>query len=300
MFKTYVLPALFGVLALAILCGVSVGAIGLYQLVSPRTAEIKETWGELVAEASTATTSMEEAPKEASGQTEETLPPAASYEEPRAISGGSVLGQMTDELSQGGWEVTFYEGATDQMHGWFESLKDPDPANWPDYPNVDNPRVDFVAANGLEYGLDERNYCPNDICDVLVPARGYNLMTADYDLEFASCYAKDGVGCGIVVFNVGDVTANFEDVMVDNGFSVDGRYWNGDELHQAIWGVVSHMSANMLNYATNGTGGDTMNDPDRTNAGANCSVPQGCAGVLWRVVVTSGNQVLAIAETTVR
>lgn len=283
--------------AIFMLCLLVLGTIGFLGMVPKAVDAIKQQVKTAVAEASPAN----EAAKGAPAQTEEqTLPPAASNEVPLNIDSGAVLSQMVDELSQGAWKVTFYEGATDQMRGWFESLKDPDPANWPDYPNVDNPRVDFVAANGLEYGLDERNYCPNDICDVLVPARGYNLMTADYDLGFSSCYAKEGVGCGIAVFNVGDVTANFEDVMVDNGFSVDGRYWNGDELHQAIWGVISHMSANMLNYATNGTGGDTLNDPDRTNAGANCSVPQGCAGVLWRVVITSGNQVLAIAETTVR
>lgn len=224
----------------------------------------------------------------------------ATDETDNSVASAIALPEPVGTLDQGAWKVTFYEGVTDQMRGWFEQLKDPDPANWPDYPNEDNPLVGFEAENGLEYGLDERNYCDNDICDVLVPARGYNLITAEYAINGLECHTRNGVGCGIVLFNVGEVTANFEDVMVNNGFSVDGRYWNGDELHQAIWGVVSHVSANMLNYATNGAGDDTLNRPDRTNAGANCSVPEGCAGVLWRVVITSGNQILVVAETTVK
>jgi len=229
------------------------------------------------------------------------------------VASAIVLPDPVGTLDQGAWKVTFYEGVTDQMRGWFEDLHDPAPALWPTFPNEANPLVpdfrtmpcpdnpqEICVPDGLEYGLDERNYCDNDICDVLVPARGYNLITAEYAINGLECHTEDGAGCGIVLFNVGEVTANFEDVMVNNGFSVDGRYWNGDVLYWGIWGVVSHQSANMLNYATNGAGNDTLNRPDRTNAGANCSVPVGCAGVLWRVVITSGNQILVVAETTVK
>ena len=192
------------------------------------------------------------------------------------------------------WIVTFFKGATEQMKGWFTMLKNPAPASWPMFPNVNNPLVDFQAKNGLEYGLDERNYCPQETCDVVVAAGEYNGITADYDFGFLQCSATETTGCGIMFVNVGEVSANFEQVVVDNGFSITGRYWSGNELQQAIWGFVSHVSANMLNMPT------TLNPQGSTNAGANCSVRNGCKAVLWRVVIISGNQILVIAETTVR
>jgi hypothetical protein len=180
------------------------------------------------------------------------------------------------------------------MRGWFAELKDLAPTSWPEFPNVDNSRVGFKAANGLEYGLDERNYCPQETCDVVVAAGEYNLITADYDFGFIACQAGDGLGCAVMFINVGEVTANFEQVIVDNGFSVTGRYWNGDELEQGIWGGLSHAAANMMNLTT------SLNPAGSTNAGANCSLRIGCTGVLTRVVITSGNQVLVVAETTVK
>lgn len=230
-----------------------------------------------------------------------------------AVSNGPFDGEggrakllgSTKEWQQGNWNVTLYEGATDQMDQWFRNLQNPDPARWPSFPNVPNPLVpEFRVVNGsevpdgLEYGLDERNFCDNDICDLVVDARSYHLVTGDYDLGFISCKAENGIGCAFAVFNVGNETANFENIHVNNGFSLTGRYWNGDTLWMALWGLSSHVIANMTNFPTNGAGDDTLNDPDRTNAGTNCSDPAGCGGVHFTFVITSGNHVLAIAQTT--
>lgn len=217
------------------------------------------------------------------------------------ITGNADVRKQVDTFKVGNWTVTTYEGVTPQMVNWFKGMKDLDPANWPTFPNVDNPKVGFKAANGLYYGLDERNYCDNDICDVLVQARGYNNITGDYDLGFvAHKAADDKLGSALLLINVGEVTANFEDVHVDNGFSVAERYFNGDELQQAIWGVTSHTTAAMLNFPViaDATTGRVLNaGGSDVNAGANCSVVAGCNGVHYTVVITSGNQILVVAKT---
>lgn len=228
------------------------------------------------------------------------VPTVAPTQEPTAGPNNSTVPEgvadvrgILDQFKTGDWDVMLLEGATEQMRGWFETIQNLDPENWPEFPNVDNPRVGFRASNGLEYGLDERNFCPQETCDILVAAGEYQLITGDYDLGFVSCTAEEGIGCAIIIVNVGEVTANFEQVIVDNGFSVAGRYWNGDELEQGIWGGLSHASANMLGMVT------ALNPAGSTNAGSNCSVRAGCDGVLARVVITSGNHVLVVAETTV-
>ncbi len=206
------------------------------------------------------------------------------------------------ETTQGKWEVSFYEGATDQMTGWFSKLKDPDPALWPDFPNVDNPAANFVAADGLEYGLDESVFMEqNEFGQMPVQARGYRLISGDYNIPgIDTCEATDvQSGCAIAIFNVGEVTADLK-TWVRQGFTVPGRYWNGDTLEQAMWGLSSHVSANMLNMSTNGTGNETLNNPNRTNAGANCSVPGGCDQVRFVIAVISGNQLLVKAITLVQ
>lgn len=205
------------------------------------------------------------------------------------------------ETTQGKWNVSFYEGATDQMHGWFSKLKDPNPAQWPDFPNVDNPTVSFKAADGLEYGLDESVFMEqNEFGQMPVQARGYRLITGDYNIPGVdACEATEVKGgCAIAIFNVGEVTADLK-AWVRQGFTVPGRYWNGDTLELAMWGLSSHVSANMLNMSTNGTGGKTLNQSDRTNAGANCSVVEGCQNVRFVIAITSGNQLLVKAVTTI-
>lgn len=205
------------------------------------------------------------------------------------------------ETTQGKWEVSFFEGVTDQMRGWFSNLKDPAPSLWPDFPNVDNPAASFKAADGLEYGLDESVFMEqNEYGQMPVQARGYRLISGDYNIPGIDiCEAEiEKTGCAIAIFNVGEVTADLK-AWVRQGFTVPGRYWNGDTLNVAMWALSSHVSANMLNMNTNGAGDDTLNNPNRTNAGANCSVPDGCDQVRFVIAITSGNQLLVKAITFV-
>lgn len=208
---------------------------------------------------------------------------------------------LSESQNEGGWTVSYYDGYTDQMAGWFANLATPQPVLWPNFPNVDNSDVGFVAANGLEYGLDESVFMEqNELGNFPVQARGYRLISGDYNLPgYDKCDAESaGAGCAVAIFDVGEVTADIE-AWVRQGFTVSGRYWNGDTLEQAMWGLASHTSANMLNMSTNGVEGETLNDPSRTNAGSNCSVPEACARVRFTIVITSGNQLLVKATTFV-
>lgn len=187
------------------------------------------------------------------------------------------------------------------MRGWFSKLQYPAPALWPRFPNVDNPAVGFKSADGLEYGLDESVFMEqNEFGQMPVQARGYRLISGDYNIPgIDTCEAADvDGGCAIAIFNVGDITADLK-AWVRQGFTVPGRYWNGDTLEVAMWALASHVSANMLNMETYGAGSDTLNQPDRTNAGANCSVVDGCQNVRFVIAVTSGNELLVKAVTVV-
>ena len=232
----------------------------------------------------------------------------------KVVSAADVRAKV-GEFASNGWKVTTYDGVTDQMVGWFQRLKAPDPVNWKTWPNVPNPDVPSFRVepckndpskpcvpDGMYYGLDERNYFQTGRGAVIVPSRGFNDITGDYDFGFINCSAAETKrGCAVLLVNVGEVSTVFEDMHVNHGFSVDGKYFNGDTLEVGIWGVTSHTTAAMLNMPVvadainklvlNAGGSDT-------NAGANCSVAAGCRGVLWRVVILSGNQVLAVAETT--
>lgn len=273
-----------------------------------------------------ATKAAETPPESTVAQTNTPTPDATSTPKadpttrPSITGNADVRGMVNTFTNAGGWEITTYEGVTDQMVQWFQNLRGLDPAKWPTFPNVPNPHVpDFrvveckeldpnaktgekCVPDGMYYGLDERNYCDNDICDVLVQARGYNNITGDYDLGFVRhSMGDDGLGSALLLINVGDVTANFEDVHVDNGFSVADRYFNGDTLWWGMWGITSHTTAAMMNYPiiADATTGRVLNSGGSgVNAGANCSVPQGCEGVHYTIVISSGNHVLVVATTT--
>lgn len=201
-----------------------------------------------------------------------------------------------EKVTNGDWNVEIFAGATDQMKGWVEALKNLEPVKWPEFPNVDNPEADFVSANGLEYGMDESVYCQQgQTCDIPVAARHYRIITADYDIAgIDACTGSvEGLGCGIMIINVGEVTANFRDSTVDSGFTVTGRYWNGDKLPEAINGGLSHVANNMLNLDS------TLNPSESVNAGANCSVVDGCNSVRLAFAIVSGNELLVKGVTTI-
>lgn len=189
------------------------------------------------------------------------------------------------------WDIQYFDGATVEMHSWnFMTLA---PAVWPNFPNVDNGV--YPASQGVEYGEDLSAFCQQDqTCDFNVAARHYRLYTGDYSLDGVDACkeAETGKGCMLLAVNVGEVTAIFRDQTFDYGFTVTGRYWDGNFLPQAMWAVMSHASANMLNMST------SLN-PGGTNAGANCSVPGGCPSVEATFVVISGNEILMIGRSVI-
>lgn len=224
----------------------------------------------------------------------------------------SVDASNEPELKMSGWKVIYHNGAgldrgdgttfRDTFDKWnFRSIA---PDLWPTFPNVPNPLVpEFRVVNGnqvpdgLEYAMDESNFCQQlagEDCRVPVAAMHYLLFTGDYDIpEIGACEAKDGFGCELVIVNVGNVTADITGIF-SQGFRLHARYWNGDELGIAIWGLTSHAANNMLNMESK------LNPEGIQNAGANCSVPNACEGVDVRVVFISGNELLVTMETTVQ
>lgn len=199
---------------------------------------------------------------------------------------GTVPITATMVVSQGAWTISYFLGATQEMGNW--KFQNPDPKIWKVFPNVDNDV--YKATDGVEYGMAESIYCQQGLkCDVIVAARHYRLITGDYDTVFGKCaYGNNGAGCALLIVNVGDQTVVWRDQMVDAGFTVTGRYWNGGKLDQAIWAVGSHAAYNMLNLSS-----------DKTNAGANCSSPAGCPKVKVTFVVVSGKEILMKGETLI-
>ena len=149
----------------------------------------------------------------------------------------------------------------------------------------------------LEYAMDESNFCQQlagEACRVPVAAEHYLYFTGDYNFPGIGSCSEGGtrIGCMLVIVNVGGVTADFSPVLAQ-GFRLHARYWNGNALDMAIWGLVSHGANTMMNMSSK------LNPAGIQNAGANCSVPEGCKGVNIRVMFTSGNEFLELLETTV-
>ena len=213
---------------------------------------------------------------------------------------GSVLTSSDD------WKITWLAGADkDRGDGTFRQdaeewvWRKVAPELWPTFPNVDNPLVpEFKTADGLEYAMDESNFCQQIIdedCRVPVAAMHYLYFTGDYDIQdIGSCEEDESrIGCMLDIINVGSVTSDFTG-MFGQGFRLHARYWNGNTLNVATWALVSHGSNSMMNMNS------LVNPNGIQNAGANCSVPEGCEGVNIRIVFVSGNEILMMLETTVQ
>lgn len=242
---------------------------------------------------------------------------AQSDKEPEAqpVSSNEAVAASGAEISSNsnGWEINELDLKDDPIvAAWLPKVQKPAPELWPTFPNVANPKVaDFNVANGVEYGQDDSPFCEQDQrCDWVVPAWHYRLISGDYKFvspKFSySCQNVEGQarkGCLIMLFNVMNETYTWRDQSVDNGFTVMGRYWNGDALQWAVWGLTSHASANMLNYPTvrDATTGNVLNaGGDSSNAGANCGVQtNACGTVDVMVVIHAGDRILATMHTTV-
>lgn len=189
------------------------------------------------------------------------------------------------------WKIVYYNGATSAMRNWkFPNLA---PAIWPEFPNVDNGKYK-ASELGVEYGEDLDVFCQQDNrCNFVVAALHYREYTGDYDFEGIQCLSDKKQGCALAVFNVGNETAIFENETFYSGFTVTGRYWDGNFLPEAIWALLSHASNNMLNMDSK------LNPTKITNAGANCGVPEGCPSVKATFIVVSGKEILLVGTSTV-
>lgn len=224
-------------------------------------------------------------------------------------STGSMPDYVSRDASHGKWQITLHENIdTDPVvRDWLNRLEDPNPHEWKYFPNVGNPdRPDFPsepdrpAPWGAEYGVANVPFCQQDMrCDFVVPAWHFRLITADYAFMGESCRGEGKKGCLLLLINVMDQSFTWRDQIADNGFSVPGRYWDGDHLEWAVLGLVSHASANMLNLETFAREGEVLNAGDGGNAGANCGTPNACQTVDALVVVHAGDRILATARTTV-
>lgn len=185
------------------------------------------------------------------------------------------------------------------------------PKLWPTFPNVPNPLVpEFrvvqcaddptkqCVPDGLEYANPESNFCQQlagEACRVPVAAESYLYYSGDYNVpNVGSCSESGtGIGCMLVIVNVGKVTSDYTGVF-NQGFRGNGRYFNGNALDMAIWALTSEGANAMMNLNSK------LNPLGIQNAGANCSVPEGCKGVHVQVLFTSGNESLLGLETTVK
>lgn len=226
------------------------------------------------------------------------------------LHGSGTLPNPVSTWNQGSWEVSEFARLQDNpiVVSWINRLKNPAPELWKTFPNVPNKDVPaFRVVNGdevpdgVEYGVANVPFCQQDSrCDFIVPAWHYRLITADYGFLNLTCQGEGEKGCLLLLINVMDQSYTWRDQMADNGFTVPGRYWNGDALEWGVWGLVSHASANMLNMPTQGLLHEVLNASGGANAGANCGHPEGCGSVDATVVIHAGDEVLAVLHTVVQ
>ncbi len=223
------------------------------------------------------------------------------------------FGQPVDIFEQGSWEVMEFDLDDDPVvRAWLQRLRDPAPEMWRTFPNIPNPDVpefQVVACesfpekqcvpDGMEYGTYSTPYCWQTPCDIPVGAWEYRYISGDYQFLDMECRGEKGFGCMLVLVNVMDASFTWREQYVDNGFTLRGRYFNGDALEWGVWGLVSHGAANMLNMPTLAHPDEVLNSGDPGNSGANCGNPAGCSAVDVNLVVHAGDRVLAVAHTIV-
>jgi len=247
----------------------------------------------------------------------------------QGIDHKSILGGTGDKpeivttRNQGNWKVSEGPRLADNpiVADWIKRLKNPAPSKWKTFPNIRNADLtdaEFPTRNcrnqtnamgvsepycevpqGMEYGVHDSPFCEVNPCDFVVPAWEYRYYTGDYSFGGYSCEGDKTRGCMLVVINVMDETVIFREQYFDNGFTLHGRYWDGDRLEIGLWGVVSHGSANMLGMETHARAGEVLNADGGGNAGANCGTPRSCRNVDVRVIVVAGTDALAVLETNV-
>lgn len=239
---------------------------------------------------------------------------AATAVPTKAMQSSGQMPAFVSETNHGGWKIQGTDRLKDNpiIAGWIGRLKDPAPALWQVFPNVpnelvpgfkvvdcpDNPGKKCVP-DGLEYGTYSSPYCFAHPCDIPVQPWEYRYITGDYTFLGQSCKGENGKGCMLVLVNEGDQAFTWRSQDVDNGFTLRGRYFNGDALEWGIWGLLSHGSANMLNMPTVSHPGEPLNAGAPGNSGGNCGTPLGCRSVDVTIVVHTGDAIVVVAKTTV-
>lgn len=226
---------------------------------------------------------------------------------PAVLSTGSMP-PFVEDISHGAWKIRGTERLSQNpiVKGWLQRIRDVAPRLWRTFPNIPNPDVpDFRVVNGkqvpdgMEYGTYNTPYMWSKPGDIPVGARGYRFVSGDYNFLGTECKGDKKKGCMLLVENVMDQSVTFRDQYVDNGFTLSGRYFNGDTLEMGTWGLISHGAANMLNMPTLAREGEVLNSGDPGNSGANCGVPEGCKTVDVQLVVTAGDAIIAQGRTIV-
>jgi len=199
------------------------------------------------------------------------------------------------------WYIETFPSTNPFIEGWRRELiaHPVDHTLWPTAPNMPNPLVPAFRVvegpngpevpDGMEWGQDLIRYCQQDTrCDATFATGHTTLYTGDFDTPAfsESCFATPGEGCILIVANTGNVTTTFEDQHFYRGYLMEGEFFNGAEpFWISLWGLASHASGNMINADT------SLNTSDSTNAGANCSVREGCNTVRITIVGISGTYV---------
>jgi hypothetical protein len=229
--------------------------------------------------------------------------------------------QLSTDVSHGAWKI---QGTTrlpenPVVAGWLSRLQDPKPELWKSFPNIRNMNVpEFERKNcrnitneagaadikcevpdGMEYGTYSTPYCFAHPCDIPVGPWEYRYISGDYSFLGTECRGDMSKGCMLVLINVMDQAYTWRGQDVDNGFTLRGRYFNGDKLEWGVWGLISHGAANMLNMPTEAHPGEVLNSGDPGNSGGNCGTPTGCRSVSVTLVVHAGDAIIAVAKTTV-
>lgn len=243
--------------------------------------------------------------------------------QPVLTSKGKIPKAVHVDASHGAWTImeSEYIGTDPIVAQWLDRLADPNPSNWETFPNIPNPKdpsfrvvpckdlnpdvtdsTKLCVPDGLEYGEDESPFGENNPLDIVIPAGHYRGITGDRSVLSGTCQLANRIGCAFIGINVGGETVTLRGQSVDNGWTVSGRYWNGDKLEIGLNGLVSHISANMLGMRTYAHPGEVLNSgnishPD--DAGANCSTLNACNAVDVTVIVFAGNRVLAVMHTIV-
>jgi hypothetical protein len=237
-----------------------------------------------------------------------------AFREAMAKIDRGTMPALVVDVSHNAWKIQGTDRLKDNpvVEGWLARLKDPAPSLWKTFPNIpntdvpefrvvkcaDNPSKDCVP-DGMEYGTYDSPYCSSHPCDMPVGAWEYRYITGDYKFLDTECKGENGKGCMLILVNIMDQSYTFRDQDVDNGFTLRGRFFNGDALEWGIWGLVSNGAANMLNMPTLAHPGEVLNSGDPGNSGANCGNPEACKSVDVTIVVHAGDAIVAVAKTTV-